>query len=99
AGDAARARFYLELLAEQGSALSMPHVRSLGGGLRELRFHLRDEQRRITFRIATDRQIVLLTTFRKQRQNESRSRVANACSRSSTNDQSTPPRGDLRRTR
>lgn len=38
----------------------------------ELRFHLRDEQRRITFWIAPDRRIVLLTTFRKQRQNERR---------------------------
>ncbi len=53
-----------------GSTLAMPHVRSLGKGLRELRFHLRDEQRRITFWIAPDRRIVLLTTFRKQRQNE-----------------------------
>jgi hypothetical protein len=33
ARDAARARFYLELLAKQGSALSMPYVRSLGDGL------------------------------------------------------------------
>jgi len=72
ARDAARARLYLELLAEQGSALSMPYVRSLGGGLRELRFHLRDEQRRIIFWIAPDRRIVLLTTFRKQRQSERR---------------------------
>ncbi|MGH8900900.1 MAG: type II toxin-antitoxin system RelE/ParE family toxin [Egibacteraceae bacterium] len=72
ARDASRARFYLELLAEQGSALPMPYVRSLGSGLRELWFHLRDEQRRITFWIAPHRRIVLLTTFRKQRQNERR---------------------------
>ncbi|MGH3694516.1 MAG: type II toxin-antitoxin system RelE/ParE family toxin [Pseudonocardiaceae bacterium] len=70
--DAARARFYLQLLTEHGNTLAMPHVRSLGYGLRELRFHLRDEQRRITFWIAPDRRIVLLTTFRKQRQNEHR---------------------------
>ena len=70
--DAARTRFYLQLLTEHGSTLAMPYVRSLGGGLRELRFHLRDEQRRITFWIAPDRRIVLLTTFRKQRQNERR---------------------------
>lgn len=50
----------------------MPYERSLGNGLRELRSHLRDEQRRITFWIASDRRIVLLTTFRKQRQNERR---------------------------
>jgi phage-related protein len=72
ARDAARARFYLQLLGEHGSTLSMPYVRSLGGGLRELRFHLRDEQRRITFWVAPDRRIVLLTTFRRQRQNERR---------------------------
>ncbi len=70
--DAARARFYLQLLTEHGNTLAMPHVRSLGNGLRELRFHLRDEQRRITFWRAPDRRIVLLTTFRKQRQNEHR---------------------------
>lgn len=70
--EAARVRFYLDLLAERGAALAMPHARSLGSGLRELRFHLRDEQRRITFWIAPDRRVVLLTTFRKQRQNERR---------------------------
>ncbi|MGH3511252.1 MAG: type II toxin-antitoxin system RelE/ParE family toxin [Pseudonocardiaceae bacterium] len=70
--DAARTRFYLQLLTEQGSTLAMPYARSLGNGLRELRFHLRDEQRRITFWVAPDRRIVLLTTFRKQRQNERR---------------------------
>lgn len=48
----------------------MPYARSLGNGLRELLFHLRDEQRHITFWIASDRRIMLLTTFRKQRQNE-----------------------------
>jgi phage-related protein len=68
----ARTRFYLQLLTEHGSTLAMPYARSLGNGLRELRFHLRDEQRRITFWIAPDRRIVLLTTFRKQRQNERR---------------------------
>lgn len=70
--DAARTRFYLQLLTEHGSTLPMPYARSLGNGLRELRFHLRDEQRRITFWITPDRRIVLLTTFRKQRQNERR---------------------------
>jgi len=28
--DAARTRFYLQLLTEHGNALTMPHVRSLG---------------------------------------------------------------------
>lgn len=57
--DAARVRFYLDLLRELGSTLSMPYSRSLGEGLRELRFHLRDEQRRITFWIGPERRIVL----------------------------------------
>ncbi|MGH3754389.1 MAG: type II toxin-antitoxin system RelE/ParE family toxin [Pseudonocardiaceae bacterium] len=70
--DAARTRFYLQLLTEHGSTLAMPYAGSLGDGLRELRFQLRDEQRRITFWIAPDRRILLLTTFRKQRQNERR---------------------------
>lgn len=70
--EAGRVRFHLDLLAERGAALAMPHARSLGSGLRELRFHLRDEHRRITFWISPDRRIVLLTTFRKQRQNERR---------------------------
>lgn len=70
--DVARVRFYLDLLRELGSTLSMPYSRSLGEGLRELRFHLRDEQRRITFWIGPERRIILLTTFRKQRQNEHR---------------------------
>lgn len=52
---AARVRSYLDLLREQGSALAMPYARSLGAGLRELRFGLRDEQRRITYWIAPDR--------------------------------------------
>jgi phage-related protein len=47
--DAAQARFSLQLLTEHGNTLAMPHVHSLGNGLRELQFHLRDEQRRITF--------------------------------------------------
>lgn len=54
------------------SALSMPYSRSLGDVLRELRFHLLDEQRRITFWIEQEQRIVLLTTFQKQRPNERR---------------------------
>ncbi|MGH3786860.1 MAG: type II toxin-antitoxin system RelE/ParE family toxin [Pseudonocardiaceae bacterium] len=104
--DAARTRFYLQLLTEHGSTLGMPYSRSLGNGLRELRFHLRDEQRRITFWIAPDRRIVLLTTFRKQRQNERReverssvpTMFSNKCNRSSTDEQATRHRRNLHRT-
>lgn len=70
--DLARARRALDLLRAEGDRLGMPHALSLGHGLRELRFHLRDQERRITYWITPDRRIVLLTTFRKQRQNEHR---------------------------
>jgi putative component of toxin-antitoxin plasmid stabilization module len=62
----------------------MPLSRSLTDGLFELRFTLGPTARRITYRFTTDGGIVLLTTFRKQRQNErleiSRARkAAEAC--------------------
>ena len=60
----------VERLAEDGSRLRFPASRSLGSGLFELRVGLGRVARRITFYFAEDRRIVLLTTFRKQRQNE-----------------------------
>ncbi len=48
----------------------MPLSRSLGGGHFELRFSLGPTARRITYRFTKDGQIILLTTFRKQRNNE-----------------------------
>lgn len=48
----------------------MPLSQSLGDGLFELRFSLGPTARRITYRFTEDRRIVLLTTFRKQRNNE-----------------------------
>ncbi len=48
----------------------MPLSRSLGDGLFELRFSLGSTARRITYRFRSDGRIVLLTTFRKQRNNE-----------------------------
>jgi hypothetical protein len=71
------AAFHVDRLAEQGSALRMPHSRALGGGLFELRFDLERNAQRITFFFPGDRRIVLLTTFRKQRSNE-RSEVTRA---------------------
>lgn len=67
----------IDYLAEQGSALRMPRSRSLGDGLFELRFDLGRSAQRITFFFAGDRRIVLLTVFRKQRQNE-RAEIARA---------------------
>ena len=60
----------VERLAEVGSQLRFPAARPLGDGLFELRIDLGRTARRITFFFADDRRIVLLTTFRKQRQNE-----------------------------
>lgn len=62
-----RAARVIDLLAEHGEKLRGPHSKSLGRGLFKLHFALRDEARRITYRFAPDGRIVLLTTFRKQR--------------------------------
>ena len=55
----------------------MPLSRSLGDGIFELRFTLGPTARHITYRFTKDGRIVLLTTFRKQRNNE-RTEVARA---------------------
>ncbi|WP_285585860.1 type II toxin-antitoxin system RelE/ParE family toxin [Herbidospora sp. NBRC 101105] len=47
-------------------------TRQLDGKLRELRFYLNNDQMRITYWIAPERQIVLLTVFRKTRMRETR---------------------------
>ena len=76
----------IDRLAALGSTARMPLSRSLGDGLFELRFALGPTARRITYRFTTDGRIVLLTTFRKQRNNErneiTRARkVAEECAR------------------
>ena len=55
----------------------MPMSKSLGDGLLELRFTLGPTARRVTYRFTPDGRIVLLTTFRKQRNNE-RSEITRA---------------------
>ena len=60
----------IDRLAELGSAARMPLSRALGDGLFELRFTLGPTARRITYRFTEDVRVVLLTTFRKQRNNE-----------------------------
>ncbi len=67
----------IDRLVSLGSTARMPLSRSLGVGLFELRFTLGPTSRRITYRFTRDGRIVLLTTFRKQRQNE-RSEIARA---------------------
>ena len=60
----------IDRLAELGAMARMPLSRGLGGGLFELRFTLGPTSRRITYRFTMDGRVVLLTTFRKQRDNE-----------------------------
>ena len=60
----------IDRLAALGSTARMPLSRSLGEGLFEIRFTLGATARRITYRFTKDGRIVLLTTFRKQRNNE-----------------------------
>ncbi len=67
----------VDRLAAVGSSARMPLSRSLGDGLFELRFTLGPTARRITYRFTKDGRVVLLTTFRKQRNNE-RAEVARA---------------------
>jgi hypothetical protein len=70
AGQFATVASRIEYLGEHGAAIRMPRSRSLGEGLFELRFDLAQKAQRITFFFPEGRRIVLLTTFRKQRQNE-----------------------------
>ena len=60
----------VDRLATLGPSARMPLSRSLGDGLFELRFTLGPTARRITYRFTRDDRIILLTTFRKQRNNE-----------------------------
>lgn len=65
-----RVAVVIDRLAQVGQRARMPLSRSLGDGLFELRFSLGTTARRITYRFTNDGRIVLLTTFRKQRDNE-----------------------------
>ena len=67
----ARAMAHIDLLAERGALLDEPYTRQLRGKLRELRFTVVRERRRVTYYIASGRRIILLTVFRKTRQRES----------------------------
>ena len=67
----------IDRLVALGSSARMPFSRSLGDGLFEMRFTLGPTARRITYRFTKDGRIILLTTFRKQRNNE-RTEIARA---------------------
>ncbi|WP_369033020.1 MULTISPECIES: type II toxin-antitoxin system RelE/ParE family toxin [Streptomyces] len=60
----------VDRLAENATTLGEPYSRHLGGKLRELRFDLGDNAQRITYWLAPDRRIVLLTVFRKTKMRE-----------------------------
>jgi phage-related protein len=62
--------FYVDLLAERGVGLDEPYARQLRGKLRELRFYLGRDRHRITYYIASERRIILLTLFRKTQRQE-----------------------------
>ena len=66
-----RAVVAIDRLALLGPRARMPLSRALGEGLFELRFDLGATARRITYRFTSDGRVVLLTTFRKQRDSES----------------------------
>ncbi|MFI7550941.1 type II toxin-antitoxin system RelE/ParE family toxin [Micromonospora sediminimaris] len=68
----ARAAFYVDLLAEQGPLLGEPYTKQLDGKLRELRFYLERQAVRITYWIASDKRIILLTVFHKTRMRDER---------------------------
>jgi putative component of toxin-antitoxin plasmid stabilization module len=73
----------IDRIATLGASARMPLSRPLGDGLFELRFTLGPTARRITYRFTKDGRLILLTTFRKQRNTEiNRARkVAEACAR------------------
>jgi len=68
----ARAAFYVDLPAERGPLLDAPYTKQISGKLRELRFWLDRDAMRISYWIATDRRIILLTVFRKSGMREVR---------------------------
>lgn len=64
----------VELLAEHGNLLRMPHSHSLGHGLFELRFAIMRAtvEQHITYTFDVGRMVITLTTFRKTKENEAR---------------------------
>ncbi len=58
------------LLAEEGVGLGMPLSRTLGDRVWELRIHLHPNDFRITYWFAGSDRIVMMTVFRKTRDNE-----------------------------
>ncbi|MEV8389568.1 MULTISPECIES: type II toxin-antitoxin system RelE/ParE family toxin [unclassified Streptomyces] len=65
-----KAERVVDMLLAMPTTLAEPYSRHLGGKLRELRFTMDGNATRITYWLAADRRIVLLTVFRKSRQRE-----------------------------
>jgi len=61
---------FAEKLAEEADTLSEPYSRHLGGKVRELRIPLHPLDVRVTYWLAPERRVVLLTVFRKTRAQE-----------------------------
>ncbi|WUH98709.1 type II toxin-antitoxin system RelE/ParE family toxin [Spirillospora sp. NBC_00431] len=59
-----------DMLASQPTTLGEPYSRHLGGKVRELRFTLDGDSVRITYWLAPQQRLVLLTVFRKTRPRE-----------------------------
>ncbi|MGC5361720.1 type II toxin-antitoxin system RelE/ParE family toxin [Streptomyces sp. DT24] len=70
--DYERAEHAADRLARSARTLGEPHSRHLGDGVRELRFEMgrAREAVRISYWLAPERRVVLLTVFRKTRQRE-----------------------------
>jgi len=68
--DFGRVDFLVGVLAEHADDLGEPYTRHLGGKVRELRFYLLREQTRVTYWLAPQRRVILLTVFRKTRSAE-----------------------------
>ena len=58
------------MLTAQPTTLGEPYARHLGDKVRELRFTMDGNSVRITYWLAPDQRIVLLTVFRKTKQRE-----------------------------
>lgn len=68
----AEADVAIERLQKFGNTLRMPHSKPLAQGLFELRFNCEHKARRITYVFDTQRQIITLTVFSKQKNSEQR---------------------------
>jgi hypothetical protein len=62
--------YHADRLTEAPTTLGEPYSRHLRGATRELRFHLRRSSGRVSYWLAPQRRIVLLTVFRKTRGRE-----------------------------